>query len=275
MNKIILIGIIAATFVAGIGTAYAGPIMPMITLAGDVTITGDMICTDCIDAADIAPNAVGSSEIAGFAVGSAQLAFDAVDEEHIEVGAVSSVAILDNSVTSTDIADGTIQAVDIAAAVITKPYVPFKATLPSAATCDVAGGGADVDQVFIDGDGTGTFIVTSIAFLPNGVNAASDLITFRGIVIDGKANNMRTVDLTGTFSSGNADFEVLGSSLILVAGTFHNQIAAQSVGIKDIILDFFCDAGTTGASITFAAGDIIISGWAQAGETITLTYDEF
>ncbi len=54
-----LIVLISVIFVAGAGTAYAGIVLPMITLAGDVTITGDttlqgdLICTDCVDSADI------------------------------------------------------------------------------------------------------------------------------------------------------------------------------------------------------------------------------
>jgi len=36
-----LIVLISVIFVAGAGTAYAGIVLPMITLAGDVTITGD------------------------------------------------------------------------------------------------------------------------------------------------------------------------------------------------------------------------------------------
>jgi len=103
-----LIVLISVIFVAGAGTAYAGMVLPTITLAGDVTITGDLTCTNCIDAADIAPNAVGSSEIAGGAVGSAQLAFDSVDSEHIEDGAVGTAAILDNSVTSAKITSGAV-----------------------------------------------------------------------------------------------------------------------------------------------------------------------
>ncbi len=46
MTKTILIGIIVATFIAGIGTAYAGPIMPKITLAGDVFIDGALTVQD-------------------------------------------------------------------------------------------------------------------------------------------------------------------------------------------------------------------------------------
>jgi len=52
-----LIVLISVIFVAGAGTAYAGIVLPMITLAGDVTITGDMICPGCVDSADIADGA--------------------------------------------------------------------------------------------------------------------------------------------------------------------------------------------------------------------------
>jgi len=54
-----LIVLISIIFVAGAGTAYAGIVLPLITLAGDVTITGDttlqgdLVCTNCIDAQDL------------------------------------------------------------------------------------------------------------------------------------------------------------------------------------------------------------------------------
>jgi len=50
-----LIVLISVIFVAGAGTAYAVIVLPTITLAGDVIITGDLTCTDCIDGADTDP----------------------------------------------------------------------------------------------------------------------------------------------------------------------------------------------------------------------------
>ncbi len=61
MNKKLLFSIIAIAFAGGLfSAAYAGPILTMITLAGDVIITGDttlqgdLVCIDCIDSVDIA-----------------------------------------------------------------------------------------------------------------------------------------------------------------------------------------------------------------------------
>ena len=77
MNNKILYGIIAVAFVGGMFTvAYAGPIsqiaaeidLPTITLAGNVDITGDLTCTNCIHDTEIATGAVGASEIAANAV---------------------------------------------------------------------------------------------------------------------------------------------------------------------------------------------------------------
>ncbi len=39
--------------VVGTGTAYAGVSLPTITLGGNVVITGDLTCTDCVDHSDI------------------------------------------------------------------------------------------------------------------------------------------------------------------------------------------------------------------------------
>ncbi len=59
-----LIVLVSIIFVAGAGTAYAGMVLPMITLAGDVTITGDMTCPGCVDSADIADGTITSVDIA-------------------------------------------------------------------------------------------------------------------------------------------------------------------------------------------------------------------
>jgi len=55
--------LISVIFVAGAGTAYAGIVLPTITLAGDVTITGDMTCPGCVDSADIADGTILFSDI--------------------------------------------------------------------------------------------------------------------------------------------------------------------------------------------------------------------
>ena len=57
-----LIVLISVIFVAGAGTAYAGMVLPMITLAGDVTITGDMTCPGCVNSADIADGTIVESD---------------------------------------------------------------------------------------------------------------------------------------------------------------------------------------------------------------------
>jgi len=58
-----LIVLISVIFVAGAGTAYAGIVLPMITLAGDVTIDGDMTCAGCVDSADIADGTVTVADL--------------------------------------------------------------------------------------------------------------------------------------------------------------------------------------------------------------------
>jgi len=105
-----LIVLISVIFVAGAGTAYAGIVMPTITLAGDVTITGDttlqgdLTCTNCINAADIAADAVQASEIAPGAVGASEIGSNAVGPSEIQGNAVGSSEILDGAVGSADIA---------------------------------------------------------------------------------------------------------------------------------------------------------------------------
>ena len=72
MNNKILFSIIAVAFVGGMFTlAYAGPALPLITLAGnvlipigDLTITlGDLICSGCIGSSDIEDGNIGLVDI--------------------------------------------------------------------------------------------------------------------------------------------------------------------------------------------------------------------
>jgi len=68
---------------------------------------------------------------------------------------------------------------------------------------------------------------------------------------------------------GRSAFEALGESQ--QNGSFlPQQIAASSAGSPDIIVALFCKATTT--SITFPAGQIVVSGWKEASDTITVTY---
>ena len=106
----------------GFGTAYAAM---TITLAGDVTITGDttlqgeLICTDCIDGAEIQAGSVGSSELASNSVGTSE----------IQGGAVESSEILDNSITADDIAPFAVDTSEIANDAVTSAKIASGAAI--------------------------------------------------------------------------------------------------------------------------------------------------
>ncbi len=150
-------------------------------------------------------------------------------------------------------------------------YVPFKATTSSTGTCAEAGGGFDFDGIAIASAATtGDFIITGVAIEPSGIDQASDSIQVIGYQVDTAIINLTTVDLTGTLTTSSG-FDVMGSSLI-TGGTFPHQIAAASAGAGDISMIIFCNASTT-SNITFSE-PIIVSGWKQADDTITVTYLE-
>ncbi len=161
MTKTILIGIIALTFVAGAGTAYAGIVLPTITLAGDVTITGDttlqgeLICTDCIDAQEIHGGAVGSSEIAPGAVGSLHIGDFAVGPSEIQNNAVGPFKIQTNAVRSSEIADNAVGNAEmkdnaIGSAEIAGGAVGFSEIDVTITTWDAVAGG-DIPMIPVDG----------------------------------------------------------------------------------------------------------------------------
>ncbi len=98
MNNKILYALIATTFVVGLFTsAYAGITLPMINLAGDVDILGQMTCSECVNTADIAENAVVATKIADGAV----------------VGGTGG-DIADNTITAEDIAANAVGGSEIA-----------------------------------------------------------------------------------------------------------------------------------------------------------------
>jgi len=76
-------------FIAGIGTAYAGIVLPTITLGGNVEVVGDLNCTNCIDSSDIASNAVGAPELMGIS----KLVYTSctLDPPSIDAGAIDIV----------------------------------------------------------------------------------------------------------------------------------------------------------------------------------------
>jgi len=83
-------------------------------VVGDFTLQSNIICTDCIDSADIldgtikgvdiAVGAIGGVEIGANAVGAGEIRTDAVRADEIQAGAVGTSEIAADAVTSTKIA---------------------------------------------------------------------------------------------------------------------------------------------------------------------------
>ncbi len=79
-------------------------------LDNDLTITGDIICTDCVDSADLAPDSVGLSEIKANAVGgsevvgTSQLVFGTCMAVNVQLapGDVVNKSCVDNNLSTTD-----------------------------------------------------------------------------------------------------------------------------------------------------------------------------
>jgi len=113
MNNKILYALIATIFVVGLFTAaYAGITLPMINLAGDVTILGQMTCSSCVNTADIAPNAVVASKIAdGAVVGGTggDIADNTITAADIAANAVGSSEIATNAVGASEINPNEVQ----------------------------------------------------------------------------------------------------------------------------------------------------------------------
>jgi len=153
-------------------------------------------------------------------------------------------------------------------------YVPFHQVLTSGiTTCAVAGAGTDFDTLIIDSQATsGTFTVNSIIIRPSAtsVNEIQDSIKALLLAIDGGIVGVITPDLTKTTTVTNT-FDIMGTPLSVYDGFFPRHITAESAGSNDIEIRLLCNAGTTN-DLEFIA--IHVSGWKQAGDTISLSYLE-
>jgi len=117
-----LIVLISVIFVAGAGTAYAGMVLPMITLAGDVTITGDMTCPGCVDSADIADGTITEFDLGTDSVGADEIKTASVGFIELATNAVRTGDILDETIQSRDIKDGTIVKADLHSSFFTTTF---------------------------------------------------------------------------------------------------------------------------------------------------------
>lgn len=142
-------------------------------------------------------------------------------------------------------------------------YVPFKATLSGYHTLDTLGGTWDEDLIFIESSSTtGDFIVTSVAVSIFGVDDQFDWFKVKWVRVDfGPSFGLPDEDLTEDRVGG------IGVNILPF------QIVANSEGIYDIAIKVETSAGE-GFDIWIPDGHLIVSGWKQAGDTITVTFDE-
>lgn len=144
-------------------------------------------------------------------------------------------------------------------------YVPFKANLTGVHTLDTLGGSifGDEDSIFIESSSTtGDFIVTSVAVSILGIDDPGDWLKVDWIRVDfGPSFAFTDEDLTGDRIGG------IGIELLPC------PIAASSTGDRDMEIRVESSAGS-GFDLWIPDGHLIVTGWKQAGDTITVTFDE-
>jgi len=202
----------------------------------------------------------------------------AIDTVDTEVDAIE--AKLDNSDFGLEEIDNEVEAIEAKldsgttglAAIKASQYVPFKVRTTADKTCDVADAGSTPSLMFITINSaatSGDFMVTGVKVNVDGLDAASDSIKTRSALQDSQGGSSVSDDLTGSHSTNGFTFDVMGTTLTSGA-KFPTQLAAQSIGDSDISIVLTCNAGTT-SDITFGAQSIIVSGWKQVDDTITVT----
>jgi len=152
-------------------------------------------------------------------------------------------------------------------------YEPFTALITTTATCADVATSPDIMQVRITSPAsTGNFIITGVFMSPSGLNglADTDSIKIRALNVDGLTGGFTVSDSLVANTNGNTSFDIMGQPL-RDGGTFPHQITVVNAGqVHDVLIEFTCDAGTTGSSITFNPNAIKVSGWKLASETVTV-----
>ena len=154
-------------------------------------------------------------------------------------------------------------------------YVPFTALTATDATCDVidANSTTMIFQVRISSSATtGNFIITGVFMDANGLNgvADTDFIKLRALSVDGATVGFTVSDNLVGNTNGSSAFDIMGQPL-RDGGTFPHQITVVNAGqVHDVLIEFTCNAGTTGSDIGFFANEIKVSGWKLASDTITV-----
>ncbi len=159
--------------------------------------------------------------------------------------------------------------------------VPFKVVDDIGGLCDSAGNGTSNPEIYIDSDGEeGEFVVTSILIrtapsLP--LTGFRDL-NLNAVGIDGDEFDTATANLLDpTIGSGVAESaDLMGTPVMrnadpgnpLPGGNFPHQIVAESEGVDDIRIEFFCSSTDDDLTID----RILVAGWKRPADTITLTY---
>ena len=162
-------------------------------------------------------------------------------------------------------------------ALLASQYVPFMART-GFVTC-ASNGQIDWDHLIIESSGSteGDFLVTSVAFgRPSGSTESileSSVIRVASICADhdtgAECLSIGTMDFAST--SDPEGFELLGAPTG-DGGFLPRQIAASSAGPYDIVINIVCDA--QGDTIYFGTDSIVVSGWKQQGETVSVSYVE-
>ncbi len=147
-------------------------------------------------------------------------------------------------------------------------FVPFKEEVGPQQCASI--GQDDQDQLVIDSQATtGNFVVSSI-FLVKVAYYASMSAHFS---VDGQDLIFPSGELAGQYSS----VDLMGTDLsqgLTEGGKFLPQLTASSNGDSDVVVTFHCIVQPGVPNLPLDIVKIIVSGWKQADDTITVIYVE-
>lgn len=160
-------------------------------------------------------------------------------------------------------------------------YKPFNATAPGG-ICNTAAEASANPQIRIDSDGTDYFVVTSILIKTGPQDQGAEgyaFLSVNSISIDGTRFDAITGNITDSDVGGwgiNESADLLGTPIRRTplgadgekGGNFPHQIIADGNGPNDIAISLFCRADEYDLNIE----TILIAGWKQASDKITVTY---
>ena len=214
-----------------ISLALAGSTVLFATLSANHALAQatDLVCSECVQTTDVAPNAVNNSKIANGAVNAAKLAANAVTVAKIANNSITTPKLTTASVTRPKIAPNAINANKIANAAVTAAKIA-----PGAINATkLANSAVTFEKLASDVLLQNTLFVSADSTQANNCNDLRDALAEAGSIAAPEQKVLVRLD-TGTFDCGSTGITV-PANVILEGGGNHSSNILFNSGATAIV----------------------------------------